>query len=68
MQALHDMKYTGHAGTKKMYNSALRRIWWPGMYTSFENYVASCPTCLQANKGHYPRIFLKPLPIPNSVF
>ena len=68
MQALHDMKYTGHSGTKKMYNSALRRFWWPGMYTSFENYVASCPTCLQANKGHYPRIFLKPLPIPNCVF
>ena len=38
------------------------------MYTSFENYVASCNTCLEAKKGHYPKIFLNPLPITNGVF
>ena len=68
MQALHDLKTTGHAGSMKMYQSALTRIWWPKMYSDFENYVSSCDTCLQSNKGHYPKISLKPLPTPPSVF
>ena len=52
----------------KMYHSALRRFWWPGMYTQFENYVKSCKICLTATKGHYPRIALKSLPTPNQIF
>ena len=68
MQALHDLKTTGHASTMKMYHSAIRRLWWPGMYASFENYVKSCKTCLESNKGHDPKIKLKPLEVAHSVF
>ena len=67
MQALHDLKTTGHAGVMKMYHSALQKCWWPGMFKSFENYVGSCETCLQSNKGHYPKVALNPLPVPNGV-
>ena len=68
LQSLHDLKTTGHASAMKMYHSALRRFWWPGMYTQFENYVKSCKICLTATKGHYPRIALKSLPTPNQIF
>ena len=68
MQSLHDLKATGHASTMKMYHSALSRFWWPGTYTYFENYVASCKVCLQSYKGHYTKIPLKPLSIPDGVF
>ena len=52
MQSLHDLKSTGHASSMKMYHSAVRRFWWPGMYSNFVNYVKSCEICLSANKGH----------------
>ncbi|MGL1886778.1 MAG: reverse transcriptase domain-containing protein [Reichenbachiella sp.] len=68
MKSLHDLKTVGHASSAKMYQSALHRLWWPGMYSHFENYVASCGTCLEANRGHYPKVALKPLPVPNGVF
>ena len=51
-----------------MFVSELRRFWWPGMYTSFENYVASCNTCLEAKKDIIQKYFINPLPITNGVF
>ena len=51
-----------------MYHSALQRCWWPGMFKSFENYLGSCETCLQSNKGYYLKVALNPLPFPNGVF
>ena len=68
MLSIPDLKSTRHASSMKMYHCAVRRLWWPGMYSDFENYVKSCKTCLAANKGQYPKIALKPLPTPTEVF
>ena len=68
MQSLYDSIATGHGSSMKMYHSSLSRFWLPGMYTLKKNYVANCKICLQSNKGHYTKVPLKPLLIPDVVF
>ena len=67
MQSIHDRIKTGHDSSMKMYHSAVRRFWWPGMYSHFGNYVNSCEISLAANKEHCPNIALNPYQLRQNV-
>ena len=65
---LHDTNFTGHKGTHKMYEDAIRHFWWNNIYKDIQNYVSSCKFCLKTNTGHSPKIPLNPLEIPSAPF
>ena len=68
LSLLHDTNFTGHKGTHKMYEDAIRHFWWNNIYKDIQNYVSSCKLCLKSNTGHSPKIPLKPLEIPSAPF
>ena len=51
-----------------MYNKAARRFYWMGIYSDMQNYVSSCRLCMQTNRGHSPKVALKPLPVATEPF
>ena len=68
LSVLHDTNFTGHRGAFKMYENALKKIWWNNMYKDIQNYVSSCTLCMETNTGHLPNIPLNPLDIPDGPF
>ena len=68
LSVLHDTKFTGHRGVFKMYEHALKKVWWNKMYRDIQNYVSSCRLCMETNTGHLPNIPLNPLDIPDGPF
>ena len=68
LSLLHDTNFTGHKGTHKMYEDAIRHFWWNNMYKDIQNYVSTCKLCLKTNTGHSPKIPLNPLEIPSAPF
>ena len=42
---LHDSALGGHMGAEKTYVALQKRVWWPQMKATVEQYVAACPVC-----------------------
>ena len=52
LSVLHDTKCTGHRGVFKVYENALKKVWWNNMYKDIQNYVSSYMLCMETNTGH----------------
>ena len=65
---LHDSRFTCHRGVFKMYENALKKVYWNNMYKYIQNYVSSCRSCMETNTGHLPNVPLNPLDIPDGQF
>jgi hypothetical protein len=64
LRRLHDDPTSGHMGIDKTYESVQKRFFWPGMYTTIRNYVASCHSCQTAKfSNEKPYGLMKPVPI-----
>ena len=61
----HNIVFTMHPGSNKMYQDMKRSYWWQGMKNDISDYVAKCLTCQQVKVEHQvPSGLLNPLPIP----
>ena len=65
---LHDTKLTDHKGVFKMFQDAIRKLWWNTLYKDLQNYVSSCKLCSETNTGHSPKIPLHSLSVPTAPF
>jgi hypothetical protein len=65
LQEAHDLAYSIHPGSTKMYKDLKNRYWWYGMKRDIAGYVSLCDTC-QRVKAEYqrPATLLQPLKIP----
>ena len=45
LRELHDSALGGHMGAEKTYVALQKRVWWPRMKATVEQYVAACPVC-----------------------
>jgi hypothetical protein len=65
LQEAHDLAYSIHPGSTKMYKDLKTRYWWYGMKRDIVEYVSWCDTC-QRGKGEHqrPAGLLQPLKIP----
>jgi hypothetical protein len=64
LQEAHDLAYSIHPGSTKMYNDLKTRYWWYDMKQDIVEYVSLCDTC-QRVKSEYqrPAGLLQPLKI-----
>ncbi|WVZ89561.1 hypothetical protein U9M48_035945 [Paspalum notatum var. saurae] len=61
----HDMAYSIHPGSTKMYYDLKERFWWYGMKRAVAEYVAICDTCQRVKAEHQrPAGLLQPLKVP----
>jgi hypothetical protein len=61
----HNLAYSIHPGTTKMYLDLKTRYWWRGMKKEIAQYVAWCDTCQRTKAEHQkPAGLLQPLPVP----
>ncbi|WVZ76464.1 hypothetical protein U9M48_024440 [Paspalum notatum var. saurae] len=61
----HDIAYSIHPGSTKMYYDLKERFWWPGMKRAVAEYVAVCDTCQRVKAEHQrPAGLLQPLKVP----
>ncbi|WVZ84539.1 hypothetical protein U9M48_031565 [Paspalum notatum var. saurae] len=60
----HDMTYSIHPGSTKMYYDLKERFWWYGMKRAVAEYVAICDTCQRVKAEHQrPAGLLQPLKV-----
>jgi hypothetical protein len=65
LREAHDLAYSIHLGSTKMYKDLKTRYWWNGMKRDVVEYVALCDTCQRVKVEHQrPAGFLQPLKIP----
>ena len=61
----HNMVFTMHPGSNKMYQDLKQHYWWKGLKRDVTKYVSKCLTCQQVKAEHQvPTGLLNPLPIP----
>jgi hypothetical protein len=48
----HNLAYSIHPGSTKMYLDLKTRYWWRGMKTKIAQYVARCDTCQRTKAEH----------------
>ncbi|WVZ51942.1 hypothetical protein U9M48_003039 [Paspalum notatum var. saurae] len=61
----HDMPYSIHPGSTKMYYDLKEKFWWYGMKRAVAEYVAICDTCQLVKAEHQrPVGLLQPLKVP----
>ncbi|WVZ58084.1 hypothetical protein U9M48_008392 [Paspalum notatum var. saurae] len=61
----HDIAYSIHPGSTKMYYDLKERFWWYGMKRVVAEYVAICDTCQRVKAEHQrPAGLLQPLKVP----
>jgi hypothetical protein len=61
----HDLAYSIHLCSTKMYKDLKTRYWWYGMKRDVTEHVALCDTCLRVKAKHQrPAGLLQPLKIP----
>jgi hypothetical protein len=61
----HNLAYSIHPGTTKMYLDLKTRYWWRGMKKEIAQYVARCDTCQRTKAEHQKPVgLLQPLPVP----
>jgi hypothetical protein len=63
----HNLAYSIHPGTIKMYLDLKTRYWWRGMKKEIAQYVARCDTCQRTKAEHQKPVgLLQPFPFPNG--
>jgi hypothetical protein len=61
----HNLAYSIHPGSTKMYLDLKTRYWWRGMKKEIAQHVARCDTCQRTKAEHHrPAGLLQPLPVP----
>ena len=61
----HDLAYSIHPGSTKMYLDLKEKYWWYGMKRHVAEYVAICDTCQNVKVEHQrPAGLLQPMKIP----
>jgi hypothetical protein len=64
MREAHDLRYSIHPGSTKMYKDLKTRYWWKDMRGDIAHYVACRDTCSRVKIEHQkPPGLLKPLEI-----
>jgi hypothetical protein len=65
LKEAHDLAYSIHPGSTKMYKDLKTRYWWYGMKRDIVEYVSLCDTCQWVKAEHQrPAGLLQPLKIP----
>lgn len=69
LKEFHDSPIGGHSGVLRTYKRISQQFYWPSMYQTMKNYVASCDI-FQRTKSQTlsPAGLLPPLPIPCQVW
>lgn len=62
----HDHPTSGHFGAAKTLELISRDFWWPKLYQTVSDYVASCECARAKASRHKPYGLLQPLPIPEQ--
>jgi hypothetical protein len=65
MDEAHNLAYSIHLGSTKMYVDIRQKYWWSGMKADIARFVAHCDTCQRIKAEHQKPVgLLQPLPIP----
>jgi hypothetical protein len=65
LKEAHEIAYSIHPGSEKMYQDLKRRFWWYGMKREIAEFVAICDSCQRTKAEHQrPAGLLQPLRIP----
>jgi hypothetical protein len=65
MQEAHDLAYSIHPGSTKMYQDLKERYWWYGMKHDVAAHMALCDVCQRVKAEHQrPASLLQPLKVP----
>jgi hypothetical protein len=65
LREAHDLAYSIHPGSTKMYQDLKQRYWWYGMKGDVATHVALCDTCHRVKAEHQrPASLLQPLKVP----
>jgi hypothetical protein len=65
LREAHDLAYSIHHGSSKMYKDLKTRYWWYGMKRDVTEYIALCDICQRVKAEHQrPARLLQPLKIP----
>ena len=65
LREAHDLAYSIHPGSTKMYLDLRERYWWYGLKRDVAKYVAICDTCQRVKVEHQrPAGLLQPMKIP----
>jgi hypothetical protein len=52
LKEAHEIAYSIHLGSKKMYQDLNKRFWWYGMKMEIAEYVAICDSCQRIKAEH----------------
>jgi hypothetical protein len=64
-QEAHELAYSIHPGSEKMYQDMKKKFWWYGMKREITEHVAICDSCQRVKAEHQkPAGLLQPLRIP----
>jgi hypothetical protein len=65
LKEAHEIAYSIHPGSEKMYQDLKKRFWWYGMKRERAEYVVVCDSCQRIKAEHHrPAGLLQPLQIP----
>jgi hypothetical protein len=65
LKEAHEIAYSIHPGSEKMYQDLKKRFWWHGVKREIAEYVAICDICQRIKVEHQsPAGLLQPLQIP----
>jgi hypothetical protein len=65
LKKAHEIAYSIHPSSEKMYQDLKKRFWWYGMKREIAEYVAVCDSCQRIKaEDHRPAGLLQPLQIP----
>jgi hypothetical protein len=65
LKEAHEIAYSIHPGSEKMYQDLKKKFWWYGMKREIAEHVAMCDSCRRIKAEHQrPTGLLQPLQIP----
>jgi hypothetical protein len=65
LKEAHDLAYSIHLGSTKMYQDLKQKYWWYGLKMDVATHVAKCDVCQRVKAEHQgPARLLHPLKIP----
>lgn len=69
LHEFHSTPFGRHSGFIRTYKKIAAILYWEGMKTDIQKFVASCEICQRnKHKAMHPAGLLQPLPIPNKVW